>query len=174
MSQADDFDFSKYPVKSFKVTDKDYLKTHPMARESHPNICVAANVFNKDGRLLLIQRAAKCSYPLTWQVPSGKYEKGETIIEGTLRELKEEAGIKGKVVDPVGALLFTSSKGKKSQEIHFIVDAGSKPNVRIDPDECNDYRWVTKKEAKKMDLTLPDLVWPMIKAAFEQVNGGSS
>src|SRR5512142_3098792 len=104
MSQADSFDFSEHEVKSFKVKEKDFLKSHPVARASHPNLCVGANVFDSQGRLLLIQRAEKCSFPLTWQVPSGKYEKGETIVEGTLRELKEEAGVKGKVIDFVGTL----------------------------------------------------------------------
>jgi 8-oxo-dGTP diphosphatase len=167
--QVGTHDFRPHNVKTFKVGKEEYLEKHSAAVPTYPNLCVGANVFNKDGKLLVIQRTKKSSFPLTWQVPSGKLEPGEKIHQGALRELKEEAGVEGKVVDFVGTLLFESSKKKRSQEIHFIVKSKhSHPKVTIDKEECAAYAWVTLEEALGMDFTLPDLTLPMIKQAFEK------
>jgi len=44
-------------------------------------------VFNEDNHLLAIHRLGK------WDLPKGKVEKGETIVEAALREVEEECGI---------------------------------------------------------------------------------
>jgi isopentenyl-diphosphate delta-isomerase len=49
-------------------------------------------LFTKDGHILLQQRAkTKTIHPLLWDVSvAGHVDSGETIIEGALREMKEE------------------------------------------------------------------------------------
>ena len=46
-------------------------------------------VINKKNEVLFIYRLGK------WDLPKGKLEKGETIREAAIREVKEECGIKG-------------------------------------------------------------------------------
>lgn len=54
---------------------------------------VSAAVVREDAgvrRVLLAQRRAGGSYPLTWCTPGGKAEAGETLVEALHRELGEE------------------------------------------------------------------------------------
>ncbi|WP_343487791.1 NUDIX domain-containing protein [Allomuricauda sp. d1] len=50
-------------------------------------------VKNKKGKILFIYRNDK------WDLPKGKIDKGETIENCALREVEEETGVKGLVVD---------------------------------------------------------------------------
>jgi 8-oxo-dGTP diphosphatase len=55
-------------------------------------------VIIRDGRALLIRRGSE---PLKgeWSIPGGILEVGETLIEGVMRELLEETGLKVKVLE---------------------------------------------------------------------------
>ena len=50
-------------------------------------------VFNKDGDILMIFRNGK------WDLPKGKLEIGESIEECAIREVEEECGISGLIIE---------------------------------------------------------------------------
>ena len=50
-------------------------------------------VFNKDGDILMIFRNGK------WDLPKGKLETGESIEECAIREVEEECGISGLIIE---------------------------------------------------------------------------
>ncbi len=58
-----------------------------------PVIGVEAAVFNPQGEILLIQRRDNAH----WAIPGGVAEIGHTLAESALRELWEEAGLRGRV-----------------------------------------------------------------------------
>jgi 8-oxo-dGTP diphosphatase len=61
---------------------------------SKPFIDVAAGLILKpDGALLLGQRPADKPWPGWWELPGGKIEAGETVLQALARELKEELDI---------------------------------------------------------------------------------
>jgi len=48
----------------------------------------------KDGRLLLLQRSSASSFdPGLWELPGGKLDYGEELVEGLRREIAEEVGV---------------------------------------------------------------------------------
>ncbi len=61
----------------------------------------AGAVVVDDGRLLLVRRGREPAQGL-WSVPGGKVERGETVGEAVLRELAEETGLVGRLLEPVG------------------------------------------------------------------------
>ena len=61
-------------------------------------IAVAALIFNKDNQVLLIKRKDN-SY---WALPTGRMERGETLEEAVIREIKEELNLKIRVKYLVG------------------------------------------------------------------------
>ena len=61
---------------------------------SKPFIDVAAGlILKKDGSLLLAERPADKPWPGWWELPGGKIEPGETVLQALARELKEELDI---------------------------------------------------------------------------------
>lgn len=61
---------------------------------SKPFLDVAAGIILRpDGRLLLGQRPADKPWPGWWELPGGKIEPGESVLEALARELKEELDI---------------------------------------------------------------------------------
>jgi len=83
---------------------------------------VAAAVLEHTGgttKVLLVRRSDNG----LWGLPSGKVEIGETVEEAVIREVKEETGLKVKVIRLVGVYsnpetqFFSYPSGRK---VHFI------------------------------------------------------
>jgi 8-oxo-dGTP diphosphatase len=62
---------------------------------------VVAGLIFRRGKILACQRKSKGSFPLKWEFPGGKIEKGETYAAALRRELREELGIDIKVATEV-------------------------------------------------------------------------
>jgi 8-oxo-dGTP diphosphatase len=56
-------------------------------------INVVAGLIWQSGKLLVCQRRADAAFPLQWEFPGGKIEKGERDMEALKRELREELAI---------------------------------------------------------------------------------
>jgi 8-oxo-dGTP diphosphatase len=85
----------------------------------------------EDGRALLIRRGNE---PLIgqWSIPGGTLELGETLAEGTARELKEETGVEVKVLEMIEAFerinfgrgadeTWTTIEERKRPRFHFVI-----------------------------------------------------
>jgi len=75
----------------------------------NPLPVAAAVVLNERRQVLLIRRK-RDPYQGQWCLPMGFAEVGETIADAALRELREEAGIEGRVVRLLDADSFTSER----------------------------------------------------------------
>jgi len=62
---------------------------------------VAAIVVFPDDRILFIKRRTPV-FKGYWALPGGKMEKGETPEEALVREIKEETGLRVKIVQKIG------------------------------------------------------------------------
>ncbi|MEM7297942.1 MAG: NUDIX hydrolase [Bacteroidota bacterium] len=79
----------------------DYLKSKFKVIEA------AGGVVEKEGKILLIYRRK------VWDLPKGKLDKGETIKECAVREIKEETGVKVKIDHKIDAVWHTYIIRKK-------------------------------------------------------------
>ncbi len=107
-----------------------------------------------DGRLLLVRRGREPARGL-WSVPGGKVERGETVGQAVLRELTEETGLTGSLLEPLGWV------ERIGPDHHFViidyrveVEPGVSPRAGDDADEA---RFVPLGEVGSMDL-VPGLV----------------
>jgi 8-oxo-dGTP pyrophosphatase MutT (NUDIX family) len=86
-----------------------------------------------------------------WCLPKGHLENEETIEEAAVREIAEETGISGRVVDTLGTIdYWFSVEGKRVHKVvhHFLLEAiGGKLTIEDDPDgEAVDVAWVPMAE----------------------------
>ena len=63
-----------------------------------------AAVIDPNGKILLMQRADDC----TWSLPAGGLEVGETPVDGVVREVLEETGVRCQAVALVGSSLVVN------------------------------------------------------------------
>jgi len=58
---------------------------------------VSVGIIVRNGLVLACQRLANARYPLKWEFPGGKVEKGEAFEEALVRELREELSIEATI-----------------------------------------------------------------------------
>lgn len=127
---------------------------------------VITAIVRKDGKFLILQRSAeKRRFPGRWTVPGGHLETTDftnepkdtaeywyNVLEKALaREVKEEVGLKIKNVRYVTSLATIHEDGSPSLVVSCLADYAS-GEVKLQPEECQDYAWVSLAEAKKYDL----------------------
>jgi 8-oxo-dGTP pyrophosphatase MutT (NUDIX family) len=113
------------------------FEAEPWQRFS-PALGVDAAVFDPAGRVLLIQRKDNGR----WALPGGIAEVGQSPAEAVLKELWEEAGLRGEVARLLG--IFDSRHWKSRSKVHlwhltFLVactDLAPSPGI-----ECLDARF---------------------------------
>jgi ADP-ribose pyrophosphatase YjhB (NUDIX family) len=79
-----------------------------------PVVAVGAFVFDRDGRVLLIERGRPPGEGL-WTVPGGKLEMNETLAQAVAREVREETGL----VVEVGALACVVER--MTEGYHYVI-----------------------------------------------------
>jgi 8-oxo-dGTP diphosphatase len=120
-----------------------------------------------EGRALLIRRGHP---PLKgeWSIPGGTLELGETIMEGTRRELEEETGIQVRVLDLIEVFERIFPDGSGRPQYHFVIIdhlcevAGGEARAGGD---VTDVAWVAEQELAKFSLT--PVATRVIRKAFE-------
>jgi 8-oxo-dGTP pyrophosphatase MutT (NUDIX family) len=162
MSDADTpcptFNFEIHPsASSFAVPCETYLSTHRSENSKYNFIGTGALVFDAStpARILLIQRATSDSMPGLWEIPGGGCDKEDpSILHGAARELWEEVGLTAaRIGPPVGeGYNFLTRGGKLVRKFNFLVDAergaGGGLDVKLDPNEHQNYVWAAEEEVK--------------------------
>lgn len=117
-----------------------------------PYVEVAACYIEVDGKLLLLERCPTTSEGKTWGVPAGKIEKGETPLQGAVRELFEETGIRvsSSQMKEIGKLFVRKHKGDFVYHM-FETKIETAPNIILSP-EHTQHRWVGDQEVQKLPL----------------------
>jgi 8-oxo-dGTP pyrophosphatase MutT (NUDIX family) len=115
-------------------------------------------VKNKHGEILLIFRRGK------WDLPKGKLDEGETLLECAVREVREETGLKKlEVGDEIKITYHTYVDFGKHilKESHWY-NMLSKEKEEVTPqveEDITEIRWVKKEDLKNyLDNTFPTII----------------
>ena len=122
-------------------------------RDFKPQVEAAGVFCEYEGRVLFLKRNSEKIEGLRWGVPGGKLESGEKPVEAAIRELAEEAGIRGSHE----TLKTISSLYVRRPEVDFIfhmffLPLHELPLLQIAPDEHIESCWVNFQEGLKLPL----------------------
>ena len=134
---------------------KDWIRGEQIP-DNYYHLVVHVWIKNKDGKYLISQRSEnRKMHPLMWECVGGSVLKGETSLEGAIREVQEEVGIN--LSNHVGKIVFSQVRkiwnGKKFNDImdawlfeyDGIVDLNNATT-----DEVKQIKWLDKSEIKEL------------------------
>jgi 8-oxo-dGTP diphosphatase len=99
-------------------------------------------ILRRDGRVLVIRRGPGVVLPGYWCPPSGRVEAGETQEEAVIREVAEELGV---VARPI-AKVWECPTDDGDFILHWWLTGAERYDVRPEPREIAEVRWVTPDE----------------------------
>ncbi len=146
--------YTKYREK----TGKEHIRGEKLP-EGFYHLVVHVWIRNHKGEYLISKRsAARPTFPLMWECVGGSVLKGESSMEGALREIKEEVGLD---LDPKAArLLFTKIRGSDVRYGHkafndimdvWLFEYGGALHLEAaTTDEVADCRWMTGSEIREL------------------------
>ncbi|MGM5484956.1 MAG: NUDIX hydrolase [Nanobdellota archaeon] len=102
--------------------------------------------------ILILKRNPDKKQGSKWGLPAGKVGEGESDKEAVIREVKEETGfdVDPKDVSPVNDLTWHFPEIIVEFPT-FRISLEQKFEVKLNPDEHEDYEWITPEECYKRD-----------------------
>ncbi|KNC80162.1 hypothetical protein SARC_07475 [Sphaeroforma arctica JP610] len=125
---------------------------------------------HSDYEVLLVQRGKEPNKG-AWSFPGGSLELGETVVEGAIRELKEETGVRLDSVEPFHATdaIIPKPSGESGWVFHYcIVQCMGivKHTFKAEPvaaDDAMDAQWV-----RCDDIESKSPLVPLIKGTLQK------
>ena len=86
-----------------------------------------------------------------WCLPKGKIEKGETREEAAIREVEEETGLKGQIIEHLKDIYYSYvDKRRKlhlNKTVHYFLMKYSHGDINTDDSGVEDVVWIDIDEA---------------------------
>ncbi|HLD41950.1 MAG TPA: NUDIX domain-containing protein [archaeon] len=119
-------------------------------------------IFIKDGEVLLSRRFNTGWKDGFYSVVGGHLEEKETVLQATIREGKEEAGIDLKDDDLKFTHVIHRLSDEQRVDFFFLVKNWEGEIRNMEPDKCDDLNW--------FDLDkLPDNMVPYVRQAIANI-----
>ncbi|KAH8600228.1 NUDIX hydrolase domain-like protein [Bisporella sp. PMI_857] len=139
-------------LERFKISPTTYLAQH---KEECQHL-IASTIVKHSNKILIVQRSRHDYAGLFWEIPGGSCDpEDESILSAACRELWEEAGLTATAVLDVveeGDDLTDTLNGSIWRKMTFLVEvenaASETLDVKLDPNEHEDFLWATEEESR--------------------------
>lgn len=128
-------------------------------------------IINDEKKILLQQRAAhKYHSPMLWTNTCCSHQReGESNIEAGKRRLVEEMGMNVELKETFSFIYKAPfDNGLTEHELDFVLIGYSNENPKINPEEVNDYQWMSLDDIKKDMQQNPEKYTEWFKIIFEK------
>ena len=136
---------------NFHKDQKGKMKTSEAKKLACFSLTVKAAVINDEGKVLLLKRAKKENTNAEkYDLPGGHLEKGEAILAGLWREIKEETGLEIKETDIIKVSEYPTNHPlfNKIKSLRFIAFSQGRA-VKLNAQEHQSYQWMKIDDAIK-------------------------
>jgi 8-oxo-dGTP pyrophosphatase MutT (NUDIX family) len=109
-------------------------------------------VYRKQGNEIQIQMIQDRYGKIT--LPKGKMEPGETVEQTALREILEETGIEGRIVEPLETITYQymTVDGLVKKEVHYFLVEETGGTLSAQLEEIRGVEWLHPLEAWKQQV----------------------
>lgn len=99
----------------------------------------------RDGKVLVVRRAADDYLGGSYELPGGGIEEGESLYDAVVREVREETGLEiAEILGMFPGFEYSTPKKPRVRQMNFIVSVAG-GEVRLS-DEHDDYMWIGDEE----------------------------
>ena len=151
---------------SVRLPDGSIISDHHVL--DYPQAAAGIVPVGDDGRILLIDHYRFITDTRGWEIPSGRIDSGETVLEAAARELLEETGYTAAEWQVLGK--YHPSNGSSNQVFHATVARGlTRQSDPLDVNETLGLGWFTLDQVCEFirrneipdGLTLTTLGWAL-------------
>jgi len=113
------------------------------------HVVILALIKKNSKYLLTLRRDTNPKMNNKWQIPGGSLEFGERIFETLEREVKEELGVKVKVISPVPYIDTDIFTYRQIVFITYLCKLDGTTEITLN-EEATDYRWFSLEDLKNI------------------------
>ena len=110
---------------------------------------VKALIFNKEGKVLLLKCVIRENSGIYWDMPGGRIEGRESLLNNLKREIFEETGLKIAKFGEVIAVQEFLHDNKHILRLTYVARVTSKKPLRLS-EEHSEYKWFDLNELHKL------------------------
>ncbi|MCL2851110.1 MAG: NUDIX hydrolase [Firmicutes bacterium] len=110
-------------------------------------IVVGAVIQDSDEKILILRRPFNDFLGGLYEMPSGRVEENETLLDALKREIKEETNLDlSSILSYLDFFDYKSQSGKKSRQHNFAITVKSTDNIELT--EHDKFKWQTIDETQ--------------------------
>lgn len=133
---------------------------------------VGAVIINNKS-ILFVRRAQDDFMGGIYELPSGKVDSGESLIDALKREILEETNLVIKdIIGLCDTFDYKSKSGIQTRQFNFVVSAENHDILKLDPKEHDLFEWVQFENIKSSEL-LDDMMKSIAQKAVQIIENNN-
>jgi 8-oxo-dGTP diphosphatase len=140
--------------------------TDAQKTERHTVIVDIHALLARDGQILLGRRQNTGFADGLYHVPAGHLEAGESVMEGLVREVREELGVHLNSASVRFAHVMHSASGTGRVAFFFVADDWVGTPINQEPNKCSEIAWFGWDD-------LPNQMVPYARVALDHIRAGT-
>lgn len=133
------------------------------------HLAVEIWITKPNGEILLTQRHPNKNYGLMWEATGGAVLAGESSIQGAVREIYEETGIKVNENELIYIGDIVGDTYIMDEYVHILESKDIELNLQ--PEEVVDAMWVSKEELENKKDLIVESVWQRYCKYKDKITG---